>query len=87
MPIINPDVLEMVTYYLKAQGYDGLFNTEYEPCGCDLEDLVPCGEIQATCIAGYKHIGCTCGEGCDFHINSKPMVDDENSQSTKKDPS
>jgi len=57
----------MIKYYLKRYGYDGLRSRDGE-CGCILEDLVPCGgEYAMNCIAGYR-VDCDCSEGCNFHI-------------------
>jgi hypothetical protein len=64
----NMDVINIVREYLIKNGYDGLLQPG--ECGCALEDLAPCGEIQESCIAGYKG-PCTCGEGCDFDIYVK----------------
>lgn len=68
-----PNVIDLVWAGLRARGYDGLFSDE---CGCSVDDLAPCGEIQFDCEAGYRHEGCStgCGEGCDFHIKpDKPV--------------
>lgn len=73
----NPTVSEIVKEWLKANGYDGLFNAE-EECGCDLSDLMPCDDDAiGMCSAGYK-VNCTeaCGEWHDFveggwHIQAK----------------
>jgi len=54
-----PNVKEIVTDYLKANGYDGLYNADVE-CGCDLNDLMPCGGYTGCCKPGYK-VDC---EGC-----------------------
>jgi hypothetical protein len=56
----------MIEEYLLEHGFDGLFNGDGE-CGCVLDDLVPCGELNAECEAGYKG-ACDCGEGCGWHI-------------------
>ena len=48
----HPDVLELVKISLKKKGFDGLRRDG--ECGCDLDDLAPCGEITAHCEAGYK---------------------------------
>ncbi len=48
----HPDVIELVKTALKEKGFDGL-QCDGE-CGCDLDDLAPCGEITAHCEAGYK---------------------------------
>ena len=65
----NPTVLDLVATALRAQGFDGLFNTD-APCGCTTDDLAPCGEIGGSCEAGYEVPGCSsdCGNGCDFHL-------------------
>jgi len=65
----NPTVLEMVRDTIVGGGYDGLFNVDLE-CGCVLSDLAPCGEMPPDCQAGYRLDGCTCGEGCDFHVTA-----------------
>lgn len=49
----NPTVAKIVTDYLKANAYDGLFNTDGE-CGCKVDDLCPCNaECVFDCEAGY----------------------------------
>ena len=45
-------VKEIVTQYLKANGYDGLFNPN--ECGCMIGDLFPCGCCDGSCLPGYK---------------------------------
>lgn len=56
-----PSVKEIVADYLKANGYDGIFN-ETAHCACDLDDLMPCWHNNADeCEPGYK---VKCG-GCD----------------------
>ena len=42
---------EMVIEYLKTNGYDGLAGDE---CGCEISDLMPCGEFGYDCYGGYK---------------------------------
>ena len=59
------DIQEMLEGYLKEHGYDGLYCEGV--CACKLGDLVPCGE-PGNCNAGYLVEGCTCDEGCAFHI-------------------
>lgn len=46
------EVKEIVKKYLEDNGYGGLYDGE--ECGCEVEDLAPCGEMPDTCIAGYK---------------------------------
>ena len=46
------DIEEIVKEWLKANGYDGLYNSELE-CGCQLGDLMPCSEPHTSeCLAG-----------------------------------
>ena len=60
---------EIISSYLKAQGYDGLVDCNGE-CACVLEDLMPCGgDSVMDCQAGYE-VECTCEEGCAFHIKT-----------------
>lgn len=54
------DVKTIVGDWLKANGYEGLFNENAE-CGCDLDDLMVCGSPGIeTCVPAYKLncIGC-----------------------------
>jgi len=63
-----PTCADMVKHYLKDKGYDGLVHERGE-CSCILDFLMPCGgEYAMDCEAGHRIDGCTCGEGCDFHI-------------------
>ena len=48
----TPDVETMVAGYLRAGGYGGLYNQD--GCGCSLDDLVPCGEINGECQAAWR---------------------------------
>jgi len=50
-----PTIIEIVTEYLKAGGFDGLANGDIE-CGCFLDDLMPCGETDGKCCAGRKAV-------------------------------
>ena len=64
---------EIITLYLKAQGFDGLYNADWE-CGCLLDDLMPCnGEQIQNCEPGYK-LPCDCGDH-DFHVGLKESAD------------
>lgn len=62
------NVQEIVIQYLRQNGFDGL----YYPgeCGCEINDLAPCGEMTGQCEPGVKK-SCTCGEGCDWDIGPK----------------
>ena len=61
-------VEEIVAEYLKANGYDGLY--EDGECSCQIGDIAPCDESFGDCKAGYKVPGCTddCSSGCEYHI-------------------
>jgi len=48
-------VLEMVRKQLLANGWDGLCNGDGF-CGCNLQDLAPCGDVQAECQAAMEVI-------------------------------
>ena len=63
----NPTLHSIVSSELRNKGFDGLFNTD-GGCACKVDDLMPCDEPNGECEAGYKFDGCTCGEGCSFHI-------------------
>jgi hypothetical protein len=53
---MSKSVRDIVREYLVANGYDGLAGDE---CGCDLDDLMTCGESGALdCAAGFKHDNC-----------------------------
>lgn len=66
----NLEVFDIVKAYLVSNGFEGLYNSDCE-CACTIDDLMPCGEMQHTCTAGYVVPGCSCGEGCEFHVESK----------------
>jgi hypothetical protein len=69
-----PSIADIVTEYLKANGYDGLYSEAGECC-CSLGDeLFPCALVQ-NCTAGYRvpcH-GCYCeyDDGPHYHIGPK----------------
>jgi len=44
------DVRQILTEYLKANGYDGLYHDE---CGCSISDLAPC-DMPLNCKPGHK---------------------------------
>ena len=49
-------VKEIVAKWLEANGYDGLADPDRE-CGCQISDLMPCGEGSLECEAGHKKEG------------------------------
>lgn len=60
--------------WLQDHGFDGLCN---DSCACIISDLMPCEDwIGGNCESGYRvYFGeneeCPCGEGCDWHIQTK----------------
>ena len=42
---------ELVTDWLRANGYDGLAG---DGCGCGLDDLMPCDSPCCDCVAGHR---------------------------------
>ena len=48
-------VIEIVKERLAADGFGGLVADGGE-CGCELNDLVPCGSDCSQCEPGYKHM-------------------------------
>jgi hypothetical protein len=48
-------IKEIIEKHLRDNGFDGLFNADGE-CGCELDDLVPCGGECGLleCEPGYK---------------------------------
>ncbi len=55
--------------WLKAHGFDGLYNLTGDACACKLGDLVPCDEPEnlSDCEPGYLH-PCDCDLEHAFHI-------------------
>jgi len=49
----NPTVKEIVSDWLKKNGYDGLYNDE--ECGCPLKNFMPCCGAVENCVAAYMH--------------------------------
>jgi hypothetical protein len=45
--------IEIIKKYLKDNNFDGLCNVD---CGCDMENLIACGEYFSDCIPGYKRL-------------------------------
>ena len=48
-------VLDIIRGYLRRHGYDGLCNTDIE-CGCQTDDLAPCGNVGYDCQPGVKEM-------------------------------
>ncbi|HUX47305.1 MAG TPA: hypothetical protein VMV58_04765 [Desulfosporosinus sp.] len=73
-PKKSKDVREIITDYLKANGFDGLYAEE---CGCQISDLFPCDGPCDDCKPGYK-VPCdpkTCQAygDCEWHIGPKQL--------------
>ena len=49
-------VIEIISDYLKNNGYDGLYN-EHDECGCGINDLAPCCDNPLECEPAYKTMG------------------------------
>lgn len=45
------DVKEIIKEYLEKNDFTGLIG---DSCGCEIEDLIPCGEDCSLCKPGYK---------------------------------
>jgi len=56
-------VKDIVKQYLENNHYDGLCG---EDCGCEKDDLMPCGEDMRHCVPGYR----TKKTGYKFYITS-----------------
>lgn len=41
-----------IAEYLEINEYDGLYNP-IEPCGCNRDELMPCGEQCDDCVPAY----------------------------------
>lgn len=48
-------VIEIVKERLMADGFSGLVAPD-GGCGCEIDDLVPCGSDCSQCEPGYKHM-------------------------------
>lgn len=74
--IENPTVRQIVAEYLKANGYDGLFDGF--GCGCGVDDLMLCmNEICMDCRAGYRT---PAPEGSDYYFLIGPEKETGNGE-------
>ena len=64
------NIKEIVTDYLKKNEYDGLYHNDQE-CGCELNDLFPCGTYDYDCTAGYKVDCSEFGDECKWYIGER----------------
>lgn len=61
----------IVSGYLRAMRYDGLYNTD-GLCACRLGDLFPCSEIGESCRAGWLQApGSETIKSCDDYVNGE----------------
>lgn len=49
----DPTVLKVLNYYLKSEGFDGLWNFP-DGCGCPVNDLSPGNCVTEFCRAGVR---------------------------------
>ena len=64
--------VDRVKKRLEYGGFDGLCNDQ---CGCDIDDLAPCDDMQNDCTPGYIHHHTS---GYSIIASDKhPMTDDE----------
>jgi hypothetical protein len=47
-------VIEAVKGVILREGFDGLCNLDNDGCGCRVDDLAPCGEMNQACELGYE---------------------------------
>lgn len=48
---MSKTVKEIIAEYLTVNEFDGLCCDE---CGCQLSDLIPCGQACDRCVPGYR---------------------------------
>lgn len=78
------NVSKIVAEWLRANGYDGLY-CPHEPCGCEVDDLGPCGEICLDCEPGHRveygpHDECGCDGQGTKHWHIAPVIHDRKIQ-------
>lgn len=71
----NKTIKEIAVEWLKANGYDGLYQ-DCGDCACLVDDLMPCmDELTSNCTAGYKTKcnpdDCPLDGDCEWHISEK----------------
>jgi hypothetical protein len=77
------NVKEIAQEYLRKNGYDGLCCDD-SMCGCDIDDICPCGEFIGECKPAYKvpydpkvHEECEAEEDDYIYTEEKPVSKDE----------
>lgn len=48
------EVIDAVKMAIIDGGFDGLCNLDNDNCGCLVDDLAPCGEMNQHCVLGYR---------------------------------
>jgi hypothetical protein len=51
------NVIDIVKEWLIKNDYDGMYNDDFDtetPCGCGLDDLMPCSCPDQACSPAYK---------------------------------
>jgi len=74
------NIREIISKYLKDNGFDGLIDLDYY-CSCLLEDLMPCDcDHLAECFPAYKHkcegLEKCKSENCEGTFNEKGIVEE-----------
>jgi hypothetical protein len=65
----SDNVKEIVINYLRANGFDGLYNDD---CGCSIDDLCPCVDDWSDCRPGIALYGADIDEEGNMWIGPKP---------------
>ena len=69
------NVREIIEEYLKAHGFDGLYNNNGQ-CACEIGDLSPCYEnSEMECEPGYMHHCKSCAKAGTVDPNSDEICD------------
>jgi len=67
-------VKKIIVKYLKENGFDGLCHPDSE-CGCNIDDLVPCSELNENCETGYKKLCDGCSEKeCEYRHEKSSCI-------------
>lgn len=79
---MNITAIEIIKDYLEKNNFGGLWNSDGE-CGCELSELIPCDNMDAECMPGYKNLCSKCDvenchikndSGCDWCIGNQIAV-------------
>ena len=67
-------VREIVARYLRANGFDGLYNDV--GCGCDLSDLMPCDGPSDMCEPSFRTYCPNCGDDVFVPVRVRRNLDE-----------